>query len=57
MNIVYMLKNLWLFETGICEPGYKGDNCDLCDTTYLWNGSGLAEIPADCELHWNKNDC
>ena len=45
-------------KIGTCETGYKGTNCDLCDTTYLWDGSGfgsgsgseLLQLPADCEF-------
>ena len=43
-------------KTGIYETGYKGANCGLCDTTYLWDGSEfgsgnvLLEMPVDCEF-------
>ena len=25
--------------TGVCETGYKGDNCDQCDTGYYGDGA------------------
>ena len=30
--------------TGICEIGYKGSNCDVCDTSYFENSSGYESI-------------
>ena len=27
-----------LFITGVCEAGYKGTDCDQCDTGYYGNG-------------------
>ena len=50
--------------TGICETGYKGDNCDQCDTGYYGDGStcttcgthkttpasGTAATATDCKI-------
>ena len=50
--------------TGVCEIGYKGDNCDQCDTGYYGDGSicttcgthkttpasGTAATATDCKI-------
>ena len=49
---------------GVCETGYKGDNCDQCDTGYYGDGStcttcgthkttpasGTAATATDCKI-------
>ena len=72
-NIITLSSSKVLFDfmwvilllcTGVCETGYKGDNCDQCDTGYYGDGatcttcgthkttpeSGTAATEADCKF-------
>ena len=35
----YYVSPTYCLCTGVCETGYKGDNCDQCDTGYYGDGA------------------
>ena len=59
-----LLNTYFYSHAGICETGYKGANCDQCDTGYFGDGaicascgthkttppSGIAVAAADCKF-------